>query len=103
MTVAQKVPTSNQAVLNKFLFGNVSTLLKEDVVVIAGLALFIFAVIALCWKECMVYVFDPIFTHTMGFNLKIIESVLTVLLVIAITMGLQTVGVVLMSTMLIAP
>ena len=51
----------------------------------------------------MVYVFDPIFTHSIGFNVKVIESVLTVLLVITITMGLQTVGVVLMSTMVIAP
>jgi len=103
MTVAQKVPTSNQAILNKFLFGNVATLLPEDIVVIATIALFIFAVLVLCWKECTVYVFDPVFTHTLGLRPVIIETVLTVLLVLAIVIGLQTVGVVLMSTMLIAP
>ena len=103
MTVAQKVPTSNQAILNKFLFGNVATLLPEDIVVIATIALLIFAVLVLCWKECTVYVFDPVFTHTLGLRPVIIETVLTVLLVLAIVIGLQTVGVVLMSTMLIAP
>lgn len=103
MTIAQKVPTSNQAVLNKFLFGNVATLLTEDIVVIAIIALLIFAVLALCWKECAMYVFDPVFTHSLGLTPLIIETLLTVLLVLAIIIGLQTVGVVLMSTMLIAP
>lgn len=103
MTVAQKVPTSNQAVLNKFLFGNVATLLREDIAVIALITLLICAVLMLCWKECMVYVFDPVFTHSLGFAPVVIETLLTVLLVLAIIIGLQTVGVVLMSTMLIAP
>ena len=103
MTVAQKIPVASQAVLNKFLFGNVATLLAEDVYVIAVISLLIFALLALFWKECAVYVFDPVFTQSVGFNVKIIEIVLTLLLVLAIVIGLQTVGVVLMSTMLIAP
>lgn len=103
MTVAQKVPTSNQAVLNKFLFGNVATLLPEDITIVAIIALLIFTMLALCWKECAVYVFDPVFTHSLGFTPIIIETLLTILLVLAIIIGLQTVGVVLMSTMLIAP
>lgn len=103
MTVAQKVPTSNQAVLNKFLFGNVATLLPEDIFVIKILAMMIFGVMMLCWKECSMYVFDPIFTQSIGYAPHIIEAVLTVLLIFAIVMGLQTVGVVLMSTLLIAP
>ena len=103
MTVAQKVPTSNQAVLNKFLFGNIATLLPEDLFIIKVLAIVIFMAVIVCWKECVAYVFDPIFTQSIGYTPHIIEAILTVLLVLAIVMGLQTVGVVLMSTMLIAP
>jgi manganese/zinc/iron transport system permease protein len=103
MTVAQKIPTSNQTVLNKFLFGNVATLLEQDISAIALISCFIMIVLLLCWKECALYVFDPVFTHSLGFKTVIIEAVLTVLLVLAIVIGLQTVGVVLMSTMLIAP
>ncbi len=103
MTVAQKIPTSNQAVLNKFLFGNVSTLLQQDISAIALLSFFIVMSLMVCWKECSVYVFDPVFAHSLGFKPIIIETVLTILLVLAIVIGLQTVGVVLMSTMLIAP
>jgi manganese/zinc/iron transport system permease protein len=103
MTVAQKIPVASQAVLNKFLFGNVATLLKEDVYIIVIISLCIFAVLALLWKECMMYIFDPVFTQNIGFNTKSIEIMLTLLQVLAIVIGLQTVGVVLMSTMLIAP
>jgi manganese/zinc/iron transport system permease protein len=103
MTVAQKVPTSNQAVLNKFLFGNVSTLLNQDIAAILVISLLIFFILVLCWKECMAYIFDPVFMRTVGFKLVIIESVLTILLVLTIVIGLQTVGVILMSTLLIAP
>ena len=103
MTVAQKVPVASQAVLNKFLFGNVSTLLTQDIMVIAIMSFLICALLMLCWKECMVYVFDPMFTQSIGFSSRVIESILTLLLILAIVIGLQTVGVVLMSTMLIAP
>lgn len=103
MTVAQKIPVASQAILNKFLFGNVATLLPEDIYGIALISFFICAILTLFWKECAVYVFDPVFTQVVGFNVKIIEIILTLLLVLAIVIGLQTVGVVLMSTMLIAP
>ncbi len=103
MTVAQKIPTSNQAVLNKFLFGNVSTLLEQDISAIALISCLIMIVLRLCWKECAMYVFDPIFAQSLGFKAMVIEAIITVLLILAIVIGLQTVGVILMSTMLIAP
>jgi manganese/zinc/iron transport system permease protein len=103
MTIAQKIPVCSQAILNKFLFGNVATLLPEDILIITLLASFICAIVCIVWKECIVYVFDSVFTHTLGFATKKIETVLTLLLIIVIVLGLQTVGVVLMSTMLIAP
>ncbi len=103
MTVAQKIPSSNQAILNKFLFGNVSTLLYQDISAIALISCFIMIILMLCWKECTMYVFDPIFAQSLGFKTIIIETIITVLLILAIVIGLQTVGVILMSTMLIAP
>jgi manganese/zinc/iron transport system permease protein len=103
MTVAQKIPVASQAVLNKFLFGNIATILVQDVLLIAIISSLIACVLMLFWKECSMYIFDATFTRTIGFNVKIIETILTILLVLAIVIGLQTVGVVLMSTMLIAP
>lgn len=103
MTIVQKMPIASQAVLNKFLFGTISTVLSHDIKLIAALACFILCVLYVLWKEFMAYTFDPVFMHMIGFKTDILEKVLTVLLILAIIIGLQTVGVVLMSTMLIAP
>lgn len=103
MTVAQKIPVASQAVLNKFLFGTISTVLLSDIKLIAVLSCFILCVLYVLWKECMVYTFDSVFTHMIGLQTHIIEKILTMLLVLVIVIGLQTVGVVLVSTMLIAP
>jgi manganese/zinc/iron transport system permease protein len=103
MTVAQKAPAANQAVLNKFLFGTIATLLLHDVQFIMLISCFIFCILMLFCKQCALYTFDPVFAHTIGFKTRLIESVLTIVLVLAIVVGLQIVGVVLMSTMLIAP
>ena len=103
MTVAQKIPVASQAILNKFLFGNIATLLVHDIQLITFISGVILCVLFVFWKECATYVFDPVFMHISGFKVYTIEMILTLLLVLAIVIGLQTVGVVLMSTMLIAP
>ena len=103
MTVAQKIPVASQAILNKFLFGNIATLLIDDIALITVISFIILGILYALWKECALYTFDPALAHMLRFNTKMIESILTMLLVLAIVIGLQTVGVVLMSTMLIAP
>jgi manganese/zinc/iron transport system permease protein len=55
------------------------------------------------WKEFKLITFDPEFAASLGFPVRILDVLLTTLLVIAIVIGLQTVGVVLMSAMIVAP
>ena len=59
--------------------------------------------VVLLWKEFKLLSFDPDFAGSLGFPTGILDVVLTTLMVIAIVVGLQTVGVVLMSAMLVAP
>ena len=47
--------------------------------------------------------FDPEFAQSLGFNSRILNLLLTTLIVVSIVIGLQTVGIVLMSAMIIAP
>ncbi|MGY5352028.1 metal ABC transporter permease [Wenyingzhuangia sp. IMCC45533] len=103
LTYIQKLPNANQSGLEKYLFGQAATLLASDVwlmSLIAGISLFI---VLLFWKEFKMVLFDPDYTKTLGFNVKIVDTLITSFIVIAIVMGLQTVGVVLMSAMLLAP
>src|SRR5438477_150954 len=103
MTVVQKYSLAEQAILNKFFFGSVATLLPIDILIIKIIAVLFFVVCVLFWKEISLYVFDPVLCSSLGFSARIIELLLTAMLVLTIVIGLQMVGVVLMSTMLIAP
>lgn len=103
LTYIQKQPNANQAGLDKYLFGQAATLVESDVwlmAVITGLCLF---VLLLFWKEFKLLLFDADYTKTLGFNTKFIDILITTFIVLAIVLGLQTVGVVLMSAMLLAP
>lgn len=103
LTYAQKMPDANQAGLDKFLFGQAEALVEKDVLVIGVTGLFALLVVGLFWKEFKLLCFDPDFGGTMGFSTKSLDLLVTAVIVSAIVIGLQTVGVVLMSSMLIAP
>ncbi len=103
LTFIQKQPNANQAGLDKYLFGQAATLVESDVllmVTVTGIAL---VILVLFWKEFKILLFDADYTKTLGFNTKFIDALITFFIVLAIVLGLQTVGVVLMSAMLLAP
>lgn len=103
LTYIQKMPVATQAGLDKFLFGQAATLLRKDVMTIGILGGIVLVFLLLFWKEFKLISFDPDFAFSLGFPVRILDVLLTTLLVIAIVIGLQTVGVVLMSAMVVAP
>ncbi len=103
LTFIQKMPNANQAGLDKYLFGQAATLVENDVwlmCIITGISLL---TIVLFWKEFKLLLFDADYTKSLGFNTSFLEVLITSLIVLSIVIGLQTVGVVLMSAMLLAP
>ena len=103
LTYIQKQPNANQAGLDKYLFGQAATLVESDVLLMVGVAGVTILVMCLFWKEFKLLLFDQDYTKTLGFNTKFIDILITFFIVVAIVIGLQTVGVVLMSAMLLAP
>jgi manganese/zinc/iron transport system permease protein len=103
LTHVQRLPAAGQAGLETFLFGQAATMLARDVAVIAGLGSIAVAAVAVFWKEFKLLSFDPEYGATQGLPMQTIDILLTTFLVIAIVIGLQTVGVVLMSALVIAP
>ncbi len=103
LTFSQKIPNANQAGLNRFIYGQASTLLARDVKVMAVCGTVLLLLIVLFWKEFKLFSFDSEFGKTLGFGTAKLNLLLSFLVVLAIIIGLQTVGVVLMSAMLIAP
>lgn len=103
LTYIQKQPNANQAGLDKYLFGQAATLVEEDVFIMIGVTGVCLIILLLFWKEFKMMLFDMDYTKTLGFNVKFIDALITFFIVLAIVLGLQTVGVVLMSAMLLAP
>jgi len=100
---SQKRADAGQAGLDKFLFGQAATLLQGDVYVIAGLGAVAVAVMVILWKELKLLCFDPDFAASLGFPVRGLNVLWASVLVVAIVIGLQAVGVVLMSALVIAP
>ncbi len=103
LTFAQKIPNSNQAGLKRFIFGQASTLMQRDVTMMLLCGAVLLAVVIVFWKEFKLFTFDPEFAQSIGFSNKKLNLLLSFMVVLAIIIGLQTVGVILMSAMLIAP
>ncbi len=103
LTYIQKIPNANQAGLEKFIFGQASTLLKRDVEIMAVLGAALIALTIIFWKEFKIVSFDADYAESLGFSTKRITTLLFFMIVTAIIIGLQTVGVILMSAMLTAP
>lgn len=103
LTYVQKLPNAAQAGLDSFLFGQAAALLMSDVITMAVLGSIALLVMVLFWKEFKLLTFDREFGASLGYPMRTLDILLTTLLVIAIVIGLQAVGVVLMSAMVVAP
>jgi manganese/zinc/iron transport system permease protein len=103
LTFIQRRPDASQAGLDTFLFGQAAALLERDVVTMASLGAVALVVTAALWKELKLLTFDADFAATLGYRVRALDALLTGLLVVAIAVGLQTVGVVLMAAIVVAP
>lgn len=103
LTSVQQSGNAQQAGLNKFLFGQAAALVLDEVLVMAAVGAVALGAVAVFWKEFKLLSFDPEYAATLGFPVRGLDIILTSLIVLAIVIGLQTVGVVLMSAMLVAP
>ncbi|MEM8862165.1 MAG: metal ABC transporter permease [Chloroflexota bacterium] len=94
---------ANQAGLDKYLFGRAATLIQEDVITVAIFGAVAIIMVIIFWKEFKLLCFDPDFAATQGFPVRFLDVLLTSLIVLAIVLGLQMVGVVLMAALIVAP
>lgn len=94
---------ANQAGLEKYLFGQAAGLLERDLVVMAVLAAAALAVVALAFRALKTTLFDPDFAGAAGLPVRALEVGMTLLLVVAVIVGLRTVGAILMVAMLVVP
>lgn len=103
LLVVQTTGSGNAAGLDSFIFGQAATMLITDVYIIMVASLLILFFVILFYKEFKLYLFNQEHYETMGFNKRFTTALLNVLVVISVTISIRTVGVILMSALIIAP
>lgn len=103
LTVIQKSGNAAQSGLDHFLFGKAASLVGNDLLAFGSVAIILLAAVYLLFKEFALLAFDKDFAQAIGLPVKKIELVLTSLIVLAVVIGIQAVGVVLMAAILITP
>lgn len=103
LTVIQKSGNAAQSGLDHFLFGKAAALVGNDLYTFAFVAVLLLIAVFLLFKEFALLAFDKDFARAIGLPVRRIELVLTSLVVLAVVIGIQAVGVVLMAAILITP
>lgn len=103
LTFIQQRGTGNQSGLNSFLFGQAASLVRQDIIIIGVITAVLLIITSLFFKEFKLITFDLAFAKGIGLPVAFLNGLLLALIVCAVVIGLQTVGVILMSAMLITP
>lgn len=89
--------------MQNYLFGQAATMTDIHLFAYAFLACIVLVLFILFFRQIHVVLFDPQFAHSIGINIWFIDSLIIGMIVLSIVVGIRSVGVVLMSAMLIFP
>ena len=97
------VKTPSDLHLDHILFGNLLGIEPGQLRATAGLSLLVLATVLLLRRTLMLATFDAAHTRALGLPLRALDTLLLVLLALAIVAALQAVGVILVIAMLVTP
>ena len=103
LTVIQHTGNAAQIGLSNFLFGKAAALVSDDLSVLVFLSIILVLMLWLFFKELTLVAFDKAFARSSGLPVPFLELLFTSLMVLAIVVGIRTVGILLMTAMLITP
>ncbi|MDO3651486.1 manganese ABC transporter permease MntC [Bacillus subtilis] len=103
LTYIQQQGAGSQSGLDSFLFGQAASLVRQDIILIAGISAVLLLLCIVFFKEFTLITFDLAFAKGLGIPVRFLNGLLACLIVCAVVIGLQTVGVILMAAMLITP
>lgn len=106
LTIASEVQFSFTSLYKQvlaYLYGQAATMTDMHIFIYGGLAGLIILLVLLLYKELQIITFDRQYAKSLGIPVNAIDTLLFILVALAIVVGIRSVGVVLMSAMLIAP
>jgi manganese/zinc/iron transport system permease protein len=103
LTIVNRMPGGNQSGLDSFIFGQAASMVRKDVYTMLLLAVLVMLVLFIGFKEWKLFLFDPDFARGLGLSGRLMNGIYLTVLVLVIITGIQVVGVILMSALLIIP
>jgi manganese/iron transport system permease protein len=97
------LPGANRIDLIHILFGNILGVTRSDLLLTLGVTLLLLIVVALFYKELLFYTFDPVGAQAAGMPVRWYYLGMVTAISLTVIANLQTVGVLLVIAMLVAP
>lgn len=85
------------------LFGNVLGVGVNDLLLTGGLAVVVLSIVMILYREFLVVSFDPVLAATLRLPINLLRNLILILLSLTVVVSLQTVGVGLVTAMLVTP
>ncbi|NDY95181.1 metal ABC transporter permease [Wenzhouxiangella limi] len=101
VVIISQIATSTH--LMHILFGNVLGVRYPALMLTLAAGAVTLTVVLLFYKELLIYAFDPVQARSLGLNTRVIHYGLILLLTLTIVASLETVGIILVVSMLITP
>jgi len=89
--------------LNQYLFGSLSTVAVEDIAWLVGASIVVVIILVIFGREMFAMTLDPDVAHVQGIRTTRLGVLLTVLAAVTVVIGMRTVGLLLVSAIMIVP
>ncbi len=89
--------------LEDLLFGQILAVSRIDVYIVVSMCIVVICLLIVFFKQLLFYSFDPIGAEVKGLNTNFLNYLFLVVLSVAIVASLQTVGIILVLSMLLIP
>lgn len=103
LTVIQRTYGREQSGLDHYIFGNAAAMSPEDSLVFGIISLVVLLVVVWHYFSLKAVVFNHDFAQSVGINTKWIETLISFITILSISVGIKAVGIVMMSALLIIP
>jgi len=89
--------------MQSYLYGQPATMTDFHIYLYGTLSFAVILVLTLFYKEFQLLLFDRQYARTLGLNVSLFDNLSLLLIVFAVVIGIRSVGVLMISSMLIAP
>lgn len=94
---------ASQSGIQNYIFGQAAYIMSKDIKLILAVAIPSLIMLFLFYKEIKLFIFDEVYSQTIGLNTGLINGIILVMTMSLIAAGLKIVGAILISSLLIVP